>query len=132
MNGMYALSNIGSSWLSRENLMGSVFAGSAFLYGYLWWKKELFIMGQSTGDQFIDAQLHHVSQTVTSEYMLCIFIHVMFACLLPMGLAFTYWHSENATTGKFSFRAVIFALVLVGAFAGRSLLYVAGSAFLPF
>ena len=218
MNGVYGLSNIGSSWLSRENLMGAVFAGSAFLYGYLWWKEEekyrfllgvatsllgfcaiiasvmvymipakviwnsgwvwlsfvasailfgavsavllqssesqqdrkllvaiglsgtalfiallwmLFIMGQTTGDQFIDAQLHNALKTVISEYMPFIFIHIIFACLLPMGLVFRYWHSKTATSGTFS-RAVIFALMLVGVLAGRSLLYVAGSAILPF
>ncbi|SDF03016.1 dimethyl sulfoxide reductase anchor subunit family protein [Sporomusa acidovorans] len=37
-NGVYALMNIGTSWLSRENLLSSAFAGAACLYSFTWWK----------------------------------------------------------------------------------------------
>lgn len=40
INGAYALMNIGSSWLSRENLLSGAFAGAACLYSFTWWKHE--------------------------------------------------------------------------------------------
>jgi anaerobic dimethyl sulfoxide reductase subunit C (anchor subunit) len=221
-NGAYALMNIGSSWLSRENLLSGAFTGAALLYSFTWWKQKeryrillgigtsllglcavaasalvylvpaqivwnsgwvplsffattflfssftvfflspsaenwpaakqsLFIMGlcgmalfisvlwmmsilgQVTGDQYVAAKLQHVFQVVTLTYLPWLLVYVLFACVLPIALAFTCWPGEKASAVNFRFRLISFIFILLGSLVGRSLLYVVGpDNFLPF
>jgi len=222
INGAYALMNIDSSWLSRENLLSGAFAGAACLYSFTWWKhKESYrtpvgiitsllglcavaasamvylipaqiiwnsgwvplsffsttilfcsfavfflstsadnrpvakssllimgmsgiallisvlwmmaILGQATGDQYLAVKLQHVFKVVTSEYLPWFLIYVLFACMLPIGLAFTCWFGEKDNAVYFRLGLISFIFILLGSLVGRFLLYVVGPAnFLPF
>jgi anaerobic dimethyl sulfoxide reductase subunit C len=221
-NGAYALTNIATSWLSRENLLSGAFAGVACLYSFTWWKHKgsyrtalgiitsllglcavtasamvylipaqivwnsgwvllsffattlmfssftvfffnsstdnrpvikssllimgicgfallisvlwmLSMLGQDIGDQYLATQLQAVFKVIVSEYLPWLLVHILFACVLPIGLAFTYWSDGKAATVNSRVCLLSFIFILVGSIVGRSLLYVVGpGSFSPF